>query len=58
MMKNIIVLLILTGFSVIRLMVLYTKDSDPDEVIAISERVKAYKYYYWKGTRWAQIVEQ
>lgn len=40
----------------IGLMVLNTKDSDPDEVIAISERVRAYKYYYWEGTRWVQIV--
>lgn len=38
------------------LLVLNTKDSDPEEITAISERVRAHRYYYWTGARWVQVV--
>lgn len=38
------------------LIVYNIKDSDPNEVYAESERVRANRFYYWTGLKWVEIV--
>ncbi len=40
------------------LMVFNTKDSDPEEVIIISNRVRANNFYIWSGIEWVELVGQ
>lgn len=38
------------------LFVMNTNDSDPSEVINISERVRANRFYIWSGEEWVELI--